>query len=144
MWVINSLNEKRMAQDITPEERQSLERTLSNVTEEFTALREMYPNVPISTLTEAPNMPNKQENTMGVFPQIYASPNIPVSTTYQNPQESTNPDSVPQDHIAQEESIPSQKLQDQLYADLQESWNRGVHNVRQYVKDPHVSIEKVI
>lgn len=141
-WVINALCERQTAQNISPEERQSLERTLNNVTEEFTALRAMYPNVAIPTGPEAPQMPYKQENPMEVFPQIPSNAYVPTPNAVQNLQKPVGPDANPQDAVAQEELAPPKK-QSQFYADIQESWNRGVHNVQEYVKDPHVSIETV-
>ncbi len=105
-WVINALCERQTAQNISPEERQSLERTLSNVTEEFTALRAMYPNVAIPTGPEAPQMPYKQENPMEVFPQIPSNAYVPTPNAVQNPQKPVGPDANPQDAVAQEELAP--------------------------------------
>lgn len=141
MWVINALCERQTAQNISPEERQSLERTLNNVTEEFTALRAMYPNVAIPTGPEAPQMPYKQENPMGVYPQIPSNAYVPATNAAPNPQEPAVADATSQDAVAQEEPVPC-KQQSQFCAEIQESWNRGVHNFQEYVKDPHVSIER--
>ena len=140
--MINALCERQTAQNISPEERQYLERTLNNVTEEFTALRAMYPNVAIPTGPEAPQMPYKQENPMGVYPQIPSNAYVPAPNAVPNPQGPVESDAIPQDAVAQEEPIPP-KQQSQFCADIQESWNRGVRNFQEYVKDPHVSIETV-
>lgn len=49
---------------------------------------------------------------------------------------------IPKTRLLRRSWLPPKK-QSQFYADIQESWNRGVHNVQEYVKDPHVSIETV-
>ena len=126
--------EQRMGiPNLSPEEKQSLNSMLQNVTEEYSALRAIYPNVAIPT-------PNEQQPPMG-YPNAQGS--MPV---YANPASS---EVAPESQAAFPE-LP--KLEDEAIAqevpttersivnDIKHSWETGVNNVREYMKDPHVGV----
>ena len=128
--------EQRMSlSNLSPEEKQSLSSMLQNVTEEYSALRAIYPNVAIPT-------PNEQQPPMG-YPNAQGS-SMPV---YANPAASSE---VAPESQATFPELP--KLEDEAIAqevptsertfvdDIKHSWDTGVNNVREYMKDPHVSV----
>ena len=132
--------EQRMGlPNLSPEEKQSLTSMLQNVTEEYSALRAIYPNVAIPA-------PSEQQPPMG-YPNAQGS----MSVYAMPPAASTEASSeVPSDSQATFPELP--KLEDEAIAqevptternivdDIKRSWETGVNNVREYMKDPHVGV----
>ena len=160
--------EQRMGlPNLSPEEKQSLTSMLQNVTEEYSALRAIYPNVAIPTPSEQqPPMgyPNAQGSSMPVYamPPAASSGVVPaassdvasdvapaVSSGVASEATSTVPAEAPSESQATFPELP--KLEDDAIAqeepmtertivnDLKHSWDTGVNNMKEYMKDPHVS-----
>ena len=144
--------EQRMGSpNLSPEEKQSLNSMLQNVTEEYSALRATYPNVAIPTPSEQqPPMgyPNAQGSSMPVYAMPpAASSGVASEATSTVPAEA--PSEAPAESQASFPELP--KLEDGAIAqeepmtertivnDLKHSWDTGVNNMKEYMKDPHVS-----
>ena len=144
--------EQRMGSpNLSPEEKQSLNSMLQNVTEEYSALRATYPNVAIPTPSEQqPPMgyPNAQGSSMPVYAMppaassgvaSEATSTVPAEAPSEAPAESQA--SFPElpkledDAIAQEEPMTERTIVN----DIKHSWDTGVNNMKEYMKDPHVS-----
>ena len=144
--------EQRMGSpNLSPEEKQSLNSMLQNVTEESSALRATYPNVAIPTPSEQqPPMgyPNAQGSSMPVYAMppaassgvaSEATSTVPAEAPSEAPSESQA--SFPElpkledDAIAQEEPMTERTIVN----DIKHSWDTGVNNMKEYMKDPHVS-----
>ena len=137
--------------NLSPEEKQSLNSMLQNVTEEYSALRATYPNVAIPTPSEQqPPMgyPNAQGSSMPVYAMPpAASSGVASEATSTVPAEA--PSEAPAESQASFPELP--KLEDGAIAqeepmtertivnDLKHSWDTGVNNMKEYMKDPHVS-----
>ena len=156
--------EQRMGSpNLSPEEKQSLNSMLQNVTEEYSALRAIYPNVAIPTPSEQqPPMgyPNAQGSSMPVYvmppaASIETAPAAPTAVPSEVASEATSaapaeaPSEAPAESQATFPELP--KLEDDAIAqeepmtertivnDLKHSWDTGVNNMKEYMKDPHVS-----
>ena len=172
--------EQRMGSpNLSPEEKQSLNSMLQNVTEEYSALRAIYPNVAIPTPSEQqPPMgyPNAQGSSMPVYamPPAASIETAPaassdvasdvapaassdvasdvapaVSSGVASEATSTVPAEAPSESQASFPELP--KLEDDAIAqeepmtertivnDIKHSWDTGVNNMKEYMKDPHVS-----
>ena len=151
--------EQRMGSpNLSPEEKQSLNSMLQNVTEEYSALRAIYPNVAIPTPSEQ-QPPMGYPNAQGSM-SVYAMPPAasteastavpsevaseatsaaPAEAPSEAPAESqaTFPElpKLEDDAIAQEEPMTERTIVN----DLKHSWDTGVNNMKEYMKDPHVS-----
>ena len=156
--------EQRMGSpNLSPEEKQSLNSMLQNVTEEYSALRAIYPNVAIPTPSaQQPPMgyPNAQGSSMPVYVMPpaasietapAASPAVPseVASEATSAAPAEAPSEAPAEAQATFPELP--KLEDDAIAqeepmtertivnDLKHSWDTGVNNMKEYMKDPHVS-----
>ena len=156
--------EQRMGSpNLSPEEKQSLNSMLQNVTEEYSALRAIYPNVAIPTPSEQqPPMgyPNAQGSSMPVYvmppaASIETAPAASTAVPSEVASEATSaapaeaPSEAPAESQATFPELP--KLEDDAIAqeepmtertivnDLKHSWDTGVNNMKEYMKDPHVS-----
>ena len=156
--------EQRMGSpNLSPEEKQSLSSMLQNVTEEYSALRAIYPNVAIPTPSEQqPPMgyPNAQGSSMPVYvmppaASIETAPAASTAVPSEVASEATSaapaeaPSEAPAESQATFPELP--KLEDDAIAqeepmtertivnDLKHSWDTGVNNMKEYMKDPHVS-----
>ena len=156
--------EQRMGSpNLSPEEKQSLSSMLQNVTEEYSALRAIYPNVAIPTPSEQqPPMgyPNAQGSSMPVYvmppaASIETAPTASTAVPSEVASEATSaapaeaPSEAPAESQATFPELP--KLEDDAIAqeepmtertivnDLKHSWDTGVNNMKEYMKDPHVS-----
>ena len=156
--------EQRMGlPNLSPEEKQSLTSMLQNVTEEYSALRAIYPNVAIPTPSEQqPPMgyPNAQGSSMPVYvmppaASIETAPAASTAVPSEVASEATSaapaeaPSEAPAESQATFPELP--KLEDDAIAqeepmtertivnDLKHSWDTGVNNMKEYMKDPHVS-----
>ena len=156
--------EQRMGSpSLSPEEKQSLNSMLQNVTEEYSALRAIYPNVAIPTPSEQqPPMgyPNAQGSSMPVYvmppaASIETAPAASTAVPSEVASEATSaapaeaPSEAPAESQATFPELP--KLEDDAIAqeepmtertivnDLKHSWDTGVNNMKEYMKDPHVS-----
>ena len=156
--------EQRMGSpNLSPEEKQSLNSMLQNVTEEYSALRAIYPNVAIPTPSEQqPPMgyPNAQGSSMPVYvmppaASIETAPAASTAVPSEVASEATSaapaeaPSEAPAESQATFPELP--KLEDGAIAqeepmtertivnDLKHSWDTGVNNMKEYMKDPHVS-----
>ena len=149
--------------NLSPEEKQSLNSMLQNVTEEYSALRAIYPNVAIPTPSEQqPPMgyPNAQGSSMPVYvmppaASIETAPAASTAVPSEVASEATSaapaeaPSEAPAESQATFPELP--KLEDDAIAqeepmtertivnDLKHSWDTGVNNMKEYMKDPHVS-----
>ena len=156
--------EQRMGSpNLSPEEKQSLNSMLQNVTEEYSALRAIYPNVAIPTPSkQQPPMgyPNAQGSSMPVYvmppaASIETAPAASTAVPSEVASEATSaapaeaPSEAPAESQATFPELP--KLEDDAIAqeepmtertivnDLKHSWDTGVNNMKEYMKDPHVS-----
>ena len=144
--------EQRMGSpNLSPEEKQSLNSMLQNVTEEYSALRAIYPDVAIPTPNEQ-QPPMGYPNAQGSSMPVYAMPPA-ASSEVASEATSTVPAEAPSEAPAESQaSFPElPKLEDGAIAqeepmtertivnDLKHSWDTGVNNMKEYMKDPHVS-----
>ena len=139
--------EQRMGiPNLSPEEKQSLNSMLQNVTEEYSALRAIYPNVAIPTPSEQ-QPPMGYPNAQGSMP-VYAMPpavsseaapvaSSEVSSEAPAEAQATFPElpKLGDEAIAQEEPTTERSIVN----DIKRSWDTGVNNMKEYMKDPHVS-----
>ena len=137
--------EQRMGSpNLSPEEKQSLNSMLQNVTEEYSALRAIYPDVAIPTPNEQqPPMgyPNAQGSSMPVYvmPPAASIETAPAASTEVAPESQAAFPELPKledEAIAQEVPTTERNIVD----DIKHSWETGVNNVREYMKDPHVGV----
>ena len=156
--------EQRMGSpNLSPEEKQSLNSMLQNVTEEYSALRAISPNVAIPTPSEQqPPMgyPNAQGSSMPVYvmPPAASIETAPAASTAVPSEVASEATSAAPAEAPSEAPVESQatfpelpKLEDDAIAqeepmtertivnDLKHSWDTGVNNMKEYMKDPHVS-----
>ena len=128
--------EQRMGSpNLSPEEKQSLNSMLQNVTEEYSALRAIYPNVAIPTPSEQ-QPPMGYPNAQGSM-SVYAMP--PAASTEVAPESQAAFPELPKledEAIAQEVPTTERNIVD----DIKHSWDTGVNNVREYMKDPQVGV----
>ena len=127
--------EQRMGSpNLSPEEKQSLNSMLQNVTEEYSALRAIYPNVAIPTPSEQ-QPPMGYPNAQGSSMPVYANP---ASSEVAPESQAAFPElpKLEDEAIAQEVPTTERNIVD----DIKHSWDTGVNNVREYMKDPHVGV----
>lgn len=147
--------EQRMGlPNLSPEEKQSLNSMLQNVTEEYSALRAIYPNVAIPTPNkQQPPMgyPNAQGSSMPVYAMPPAASSEASSEVAPTVSSEVTPEALAELPSESQATFPElPKLEDEAIAqeepmmertfvnDIKRSWNTGVNNMKEYMQDPHV------